>query len=108
MFTNTAPVPTGSGRVPEVIVFGHSRLFYWWPVWVAGYLMALVTWLHPVQVRLGNTGVLFSAQTSLGVIYAVAVLLAILITHTSMRGLVSLVVVLCVAFLVLLFAYLDW
>jgi hypothetical protein len=70
--------------------------------------MALLTWLHPVQVQLGGTQVLFSGRPSLGVIYALVVLLTILITNTYMRGLMSLVVVLCVGFLALLFAYLDW
>src|SRR5262249_32883530 len=93
---------------PEVIVYGHSWLFYWWPVWVVGYVMALLTWLYPVPVQLGGTQVLFSSRTNLGVIYALVILLTILITNTYMRGLVSLVVVLCVGFLALLFAYLGW
>jgi hypothetical protein len=93
---------------PHVIVFGHSWLFYWWPVWVVGYLMALLTWLYPIQVHIDGNQVLFTSRTSLGVIYALVVLLTILITNTSMRGLMSLVVVLCVAFLALLFAYLHW
>ena len=23
-------------KVLQVIVYGHSALFYWWPLWVAG------------------------------------------------------------------------
>jgi hypothetical protein len=75
---------------------------------VIGYLMALLTWLHPVPIQIDGTRVLFSSQTSLGVIYALVVLLTVLITNTTMRGLVSLVVVLCVALLALLFANLNW
>src|SRR4051812_1160032 len=33
-------------RRPEVRLYSHSALFYWWPVWVMGYVMALVTYLH--------------------------------------------------------------
>lgn len=83
-------------------------MIYWWPVWVVGYIMALLTWLHPVRIQLGGTEVLISSRTSLGVIYCLVVLLTILITNTYMRGLVSLIVVLGVGFLALLFAYLDW
>jgi hypothetical protein len=108
MSTDIPPAPVEPAHSPEVIVYGHSWLLYWWPVWVVGYVMALLTWLHPVQVQIGGTQVLFSSRTSLGVIYALVVLLTILITNTSMRGLVSLVVVLCVGFLILLFAYLGW
>jgi hypothetical protein len=89
-------------------VFGHSWLFYWWPVWVVGYLMALLTWLNPVSLQIGESQVLFSSRTTLGVIYCLVVLVTILITNTAMRGPVSLVVVLCIGFLALLFAYLDW
>jgi hypothetical protein len=92
----------------EVIIYGHSWLFYWWPVWVVGYLMAILTWMHPVHVQLGDEQVLITSRTSLGVIYALVLLLLILITNTSMRGLVSLVVVLCVALVALTIGYFDW
>jgi hypothetical protein len=28
------------GRSPKVVVISHSPLFYWWPVWAVGFLMA--------------------------------------------------------------------
>jgi hypothetical protein len=108
MSTAAQPAPPATAQRQEVIVYGHSWLFYWWPVWVVGYIMAFLTWLHPVRVQLGANQVLFSSQASLGVIYALVVLLMILITNTYTRGMVSLVVVLGVGFLALLFAYLDW
>jgi hypothetical protein len=30
---------------PEIRVYSHSSLFYWWPVWAVGFLMALLTYL---------------------------------------------------------------
>lgn len=38
---NPAAPATRSSR--EVRVYSHSTLFYWWPVWVTGFLMALLT-----------------------------------------------------------------
>jgi hypothetical protein len=108
MSIDISAAPAETTAAHQVIVYGHSRLFYWWPVWAAGYIMALITWLHPVQVQLGGTQALFSSRTSLGVISALIVLLTILITNTQMRGMVSLVVVLSAAFLALLFAYFHW
>ena len=29
----------------SVTIIGHSPLFYWWPVWAVGFLMALLTYL---------------------------------------------------------------
>ena len=31
----------------QVIVYGHSGLFYWWPLWLTGYSMALLTGRGP-------------------------------------------------------------
>src|SRR4051794_26106429 len=47
MATPTNP-PNSSLRPPipgerEVRVYQHSQLFYWWPVWVCGYIMAIWT-----------------------------------------------------------------
>src|SRR5262249_28770223 len=104
----TTPAPAEPAAPSQVIVYGHSWLIYWWPVWVVGYLMALITWLNPVQVQIGRTQVLFASRTTLGVVYVLVVLVTILITNTQMRGLISLVVVLSAGFLALLFAYLHW
>ncbi len=108
MSSDTLPATAKPADEPQVIIYGHSRLLYWWPVWLVGYVMALLTWLLPVHVRLGDVQVLFSTRTSLGVIYCLVVLVTILITNTNMRGLVSVVVAVCVSFLILLLAYLDW
>jgi hypothetical protein len=29
----------------EIRIYGHSNLFYWWPIWALGFLMALLTYL---------------------------------------------------------------
>lgn len=29
----------------EIRVYGHSNMFYWWPVWAAGFLMAALTYM---------------------------------------------------------------
>jgi len=38
---------TARQESPQAVrVVSHSNLFYWWPVWVVGFTMALVTWLQ--------------------------------------------------------------
>ncbi|MFO0813400.1 MAG: hypothetical protein U0796_09285 [Gemmatales bacterium] len=40
------PPPPSNGNLPqEVIIYGHTALFYWWPVWAFGYLFAILTWM---------------------------------------------------------------
>jgi hypothetical protein len=34
------------GRPAEVVIISHSPLFYWWPVWVVGFLLAALSWLY--------------------------------------------------------------
>jgi len=57
-------------RSREVRIISHSNLFYWWPVWAAGYICALITYFsgwymasvpegteprNNIQVKVGNT-----------------------------------------------------
>ncbi|HEY1379349.1 MAG TPA: hypothetical protein VGF55_21275 [Gemmataceae bacterium] len=47
----TQPAPATLDHRPEsVVVISHSPLFYWWPVWAVGFLMAGLTYLHGYQV----------------------------------------------------------
>jgi hypothetical protein len=108
--SSTAPGARQSGRsrTPQVIVYSHSALIYWWPIWALGYVMALLTWLHPVVVQIEDTPELFVPSRDVGVIYAVALLVVIVLANTHVRGLASVVAALALAFLALLFAYLGW
>ena len=38
-----APAPPEMPHQREIRVYSHSSLFYWWPVWFVGFLMALLT-----------------------------------------------------------------
>jgi hypothetical protein len=95
-------------EVLQVILYGHSALFYWWPLWVAGYVMALLTWMHPDHVLIGNRLEVFHASRNLGVIYTLFFLLLIVITSTNARGMKAALIIVALGFVALLFAYLDW
>ncbi len=77
--TDTRPATTHSHHPKaedlQVIVYGHSGLFYWWPLWTAGYVMALLTWLHHDQVVIGSKPEWFHPSRNLGVIYTLLLLL---------------------------------
>lgn len=48
MATEPAPkvvAPPAPEHRRELVVISHSSLFYWWPVWTVGFLMAGITWL---------------------------------------------------------------
>jgi hypothetical protein len=110
MSTMQKPSPVDSQALTsrEIVVFGHSPLFYWWPVWSLGYLMALLTYLQGSATQLGDVEVIMHPSKSLGVIYTVVFLLVLLMTHTNVRGIASLTVIIAVLAMTFLFAYMRW
>ena len=113
MSTDTRPAPGHSSHrepaeVLQVIVYGHSALFYWWPLWVAGYVMALLTWLHHDEVIIGGKPEWFHPSQNLGVIYTLLFLLLIVITSAQVRGMKAALIIAGLAFLTLLFVHMDW
>src|SRR4051794_57918 len=47
--TTTSPPrpPAGGGGPPgrrEIKLVSHSTIFYWWPIWLLGYVFALITY----------------------------------------------------------------
>ncbi len=39
-----APLSPASNAAREIRIVSHSHLFYWWPVWLFGFIFALWTW----------------------------------------------------------------
>ena len=113
MSIQTRPVPAASrhaerAKVLQVIVYGHSALFYWWPLWAVGYVMALLTSLHSEHVIIGSKPEMFHPSRNLGVIYTLLLLLLIVITSTNVRGMRAAFIIVGLSFVALLFAYLGW
>jgi hypothetical protein len=51
MSSATEPsTPAVDHRAPKVVVISHSSLFYWWPVWSVGFLMAGLTYWSGYRV----------------------------------------------------------
>jgi hypothetical protein len=89
----------------EVRVYSHSTFFYWWPVWLTGYIMALVTRIDGQEVVIGGSKVWMHNSKNLGVLFTLMFFLVILITNVTLRGLASVVAILAFAFGALLLAY---
>jgi len=118
----------GVSTEPELVIYGHSPLLYWWPVWVAGFLMALWTYAdnhHMVLVPEGTTihgdrlalpadgeavatGLHVSRSRLPGIIFAVVLLTVVVFGHVWLRGVWSLLFAASVAAAVFLVGWLDW
>lgn len=147
----TKPAPPAPRGSDEITVVSHSSLFYWWPVWAVGYLMAAITFFDhelgttvPRDTTLGSkaTGTVtvytgpretkaidlkdqdifiapdskakfekpylqMSPNKSLGVVYAIVLLLVITITNVPLRGLWSLIVIVVIVMGSIIFALLG-
>ncbi len=87
------------GRLPEVRLYGHSSLVYWWPVWLIGYAMALLIYLQGGVVRLDEARQgLYHMSSTPGLVFTMVLLLVILITNVRVRGIASLATILGIAF----------
>jgi len=144
----TAPAATGPATVPdeEIRIYGHNNLFYWWPVWVVGFVMAALTYVdgHVMAIVPQGTRVEHSqpaadgktqdrlvtppgqavppanpnsgdpsphlrvaANNNYGVIFAGTLLLVVMITNFTLRGLKSVIVIAVLIILALAFARLG-
>jgi hypothetical protein len=45
---STSPplLPRAKNELNQVTIISHSNLFYWWPVWVVGFVMAIITYFE--------------------------------------------------------------
>ncbi len=100
------PDPTD---LPELRIVSRSTIFYWWPVWVAGYAMALITDIGGERVSLSNgTQIVIHPNTGLGLTFVMVLTLIMIFTNVKLRGIYSVVFLLAVAFVTVLFGWLGW
>src|SRR5579863_2945593 len=97
--------PTTPVREPEIRVYAHSRLLYWWPVWFCGYVMTAITHFYGQPHQIGAEQELFYPGSNLGMIFILTLTLVVLITNVTVRGLGSVIVILSLALGALLLAY---
>jgi hypothetical protein len=100
--------PHGRDGGGQVVVYGHSAVFYWWPLWVAGYVMALLTWLTHDEVVIGNKPEWFHPSRNPGVIYTLLFLMLIVLTSTRVKGMKAALIIVALSFVALLFVHLNW
>lgn len=100
--------PPRATQPQEIVVYSRTALFYWWPVWAMGYVLALITYLQGEQTLLGDVVVIMHPSKNLGVIYTVVFLLVLVMTNVTVRGVESLTVIIGVLAITFLFAYMGW
>jgi hypothetical protein len=96
-------------KLPELRIYSHSTLVYWWPVWVTGFIAASITYTRGGVVRLDEAHQQYiSTDSALGLTFVAVLLSVIVFTNFRLRGLISVSVLLAFAFVTVLFAWLGW
>ncbi|MEZ5594259.1 MAG: hypothetical protein R3F53_27600 [Gammaproteobacteria bacterium] len=47
-------LPDVTSELPELKIYSHSPIFYWWPVWVVGYILAFMSSMQGQTVRIDS------------------------------------------------------
>ena len=102
-------LPDVAEQLPEMKIYSHSPIFYWWPVWAVGYLLAIMSVVQGRSVNVDGAEtewILTSANP--GVLFIAVLLLVIIFTNVKLRGIYSVTTVLGLGFVAVLFAWLGW
>src|SRR5437773_67277 len=90
-----------TARIPQIFVYGHSTLLYWWPAWAFGFFFAFLdnVVLDPSDQQ---------TASGVGLSYVALLLLLVIFTNIRLRGIYSVVTLLGLAFMIVSFAWLGW
>jgi hypothetical protein len=57
MVTQTPPAtPRVGSQDEQIVIISHSTLFYWWPVWAVGYILAIMTYFGDYHMAIVPSG----------------------------------------------------
>ncbi len=95
--------------LPELRIYSRSTIFYWWPVWVSGYIMAAITAIWGQSLSLSNgSKILIHPNTGLGLSFIVILTLIMMFTNVRLRGIYSVVLLLAIGLVTVVFGWLGW
>ena len=78
---HAAPAP------PEIKIISHSNIFYWWPAWVAGFAVALISYTQGRDVAIVPEIIDRVHPSNNPGIFFIAVLVSLIVfTTTKLRG----------------------
>jgi len=96
-------------ELPELRIYSRSTIFFWWPVWVSGYILAAITYFGGQSLSLSNgTKILVHPNTGLGITFIVILAVIMMFTNVRARGIYSVVGLLAIAFVTVLLAWFGW
>lgn len=84
-----------STKSPEIKIYQHSDLIYWWPIWSYGYVCWAISFFLGKPVEIGGHKAVAAYEGSwLGISFTVLLMLIVTLTHMRPRGIQSVVILL--------------
>ena len=82
--TFTRPV---ARALPDIKIISHSNIFYWWPAWVAGFAVAMISYVQGRDVAVVPEIVeRVHPSNNPGIFFIAVLVLLVVLTNTTLRG----------------------
>lgn len=95
--------------MPELRIYSHSNIIYWWPIWLFGFACALITYVGGVNILTPDgREMLIHPNPAVGITFTTVLVFVLTFTNVRLRGYYSLFFALFVAFIIVLFGWLGW
>jgi hypothetical protein len=101
---NVAP-PGTEQKVDHIVVYGHSNLFYWWPVWLVSFILAGVTYAGGSQPGLQGEAV---SGNGPGAVFVITLLAVAISSTVLLRGMMSVLMAVAAIAVAVSFAWFGW
>lgn len=99
---NVLPAPKRESD--QIVIYGHSSLLYWWPVWLISFILAAVTYAEGDR----SGGITVSNVNAPGVIFVITLLAVAISSTVLLRGMMSVIAVVSAIAVGVAFAWFGW
>jgi hypothetical protein len=96
--------PLSKSEPEEIVIYGHSSLLYWWPVWLVCFILAGATYIEGDQ----SGGVSVSSSNGFGAAFVITLLAVAISSTVILRGMVSVVAIVSLLAVSTAFAWFGW
>jgi hypothetical protein len=96
--------PAAKPETDQIVIYGHSSLLYWWPVWLMSFILAGVTYVEGDR----SGGVTVSNTNAPGVAFVITLLAVAVSSTVLLRGMMSVIAAVSVLAVGVAFAWFGW
>lgn len=100
----SVPRPGTTMEADHIVIYGHSSLLYWWPVWLVCFILAAATYAEGDR----SGGVTVTNTNGPGAIFVVTLLVVTVSSTVIFRGLVSVIAAVLILTVAVSFAWFGW